>query len=174
MLWNAFILALREIRRNVLRSFLTILGIVIGVAAVIIMVTLGEGATLQVSQQIASLGSNLLTIRPGQSLGFGGSVAAPFKLEDVQALRQIHAVEAATPYSSTAITAIYGNANLLTSVAGIDNDFFKVRDWKIVSGRQFTDSELRAGKAVCILGETVRKQLFNQQQALSSQIRLQK
>ena len=79
MLWNALLLSLREIRRNLLRSFLTILGVVIGVAAVITMVTLGHGATAAVAEQISSLGSNLLMVRPGQRMGMGASAAPPFK-----------------------------------------------------------------------------------------------
>jgi len=84
MLWNTLLLALRSIRRNLLRSFLTILGIVIGVAAVITMVTLGKGATRSVSDQIASMGSNLLLLRPGQRYGEG---APNFKIADVEAIR---------------------------------------------------------------------------------------
>ena len=84
---NTLLLALRSIRRNLMRSFLTILGIVIGVAAVIIMVTIGNGATAQVTEQIASLGSNLLIISPGQRMGMGQrSAAAPFSVEDAQAI----------------------------------------------------------------------------------------
>ena len=82
MVWNAFLLALRELRRNVMRSFLTILGIVIGVAAVIIMVTLGSGATVQVSQQIASLGSNVVILVPGQMGPGRGSSVAQFNESD--------------------------------------------------------------------------------------------
>jgi putative ABC transport system permease protein len=87
MLWNTLLLALRSIRRNLLRSFLTILGIVIGVAAVITMVTLGNGATRSVSDQISSMGSNLLMVRPGQRFGPGAEAAPNFKLADVEAIR---------------------------------------------------------------------------------------
>ena len=113
MLANTLLLALREIRRNVLRSFLTILGIVIGVAAVIVMVTIGGGATAQVTEQIASLGSNLLMIRVGQHMGPGqDSVAPPFDLADVHALsHEIPAITAVAPSASQRVTAVYGNAN---------------------------------------------------------------
>nr|MBP7926695.1 ABC transporter permease [Desulfobulbus sp.] len=87
MLWNTLLLSLRAITRNVLRSFLTILGVVIGVAAVITMVTLGKGATRSVSDQISSMGSNLLMLRPGQRFGPGADVAPNFKLADVEAIR---------------------------------------------------------------------------------------
>lgn len=174
MLTNTLILALREIRRNVLRSVLTILGIVIGVAAVIVMVTIGGGATAQVSQQIASLGSNLLIIRVGQHMGPGQDGAAPpFKIADAQALaREIPALAAVAPSSSQRVTAVYGNANWATSVIGVDNQFFTVRNWSVESGRRFLETELRAGKAVCIIGATVAKELFGRQDPLGRKIRL--
>jgi putative ABC transport system permease protein len=175
MVWNALLLALREIRRNVLRSFLTILGIVIGVAAVIIMVTLGGGATAQVTEQISSLGTNLLMVRPGQRMGFGQMSTAPqFALADGVAIeREIDAVAAVAPASSSPITVVFGNQNWSTSVTGVDNRYFGVRNMTLASGREFTDSELRTGSAVCILGETVRRQLFGAQDPLGSKVRLQ-
>ncbi len=176
MLWNAFLLALREIRRNVLRSALTILGIVIGVAAVITMVTIGGGATVQVTQQIASLGTNLLIVRPGQHMGMGQRGAAPsFKLEDATAIaREIEAVAAVAPSSSQSATAVFGNANWSTSANGVDNRYFAVRNWHLADGREFNEGELRGGRAVCILGETVRQQLFGDHNPVGSKIRLGK
>lgn len=176
MLWNALLLAMREIRRNVMRSFLTILGIVIGVAAVITMVTIGGGATVQVTEQIASLGSNLLMITPGQRLGMGQrSAAAAFDLEDVEAIaRDINNISAVAPSSSQAVTVIAGNENWSTSGTGTNNQYFKVGNWTFKLGRPFTGSELRAGKAVCILGETVHKELFGRQNPLGQKIRLAK
>ncbi|HRH74395.1 MAG TPA: ABC transporter permease, partial [Zoogloea sp.] len=109
MIWNALLLALREIRRNLMRSFLTILGIVIGVSAVITMVTLGNGATRAVSDQISSLGSNLLIIRPGQHLGPGRDSAgsAAFKVADADALRnQVNGLAAVVPVSSKSVTLV--------------------------------------------------------------------
>ena len=176
MLWNALVLALREIHRNLLRSFLTILGIVIGVAAVIIMVTIGGGATVQVTEQIASLGSNLLMITPGQRMGPGQrSAAAPFKLEDAEAIaREVDSVQAVAPSSSKSVTAVFGNENWTTKITGSDNNFFQVGGWNLATGRQFTDSELRAGKAICLLGATVREALFGGQDPLGSRLRLEK
>jgi putative ABC transport system permease protein len=176
MWWNAFLLALREIKRNVMRSFLTILGIVIGVAAVITMVTIGSGATVQVTQQIASLGSNILQVRVGQRTGFGQSVTAPpFRLDDVEAIRrEVNAISGAAPYVSLPITAIFGNENWYTAVVGSDNEFFKVGNWQFQSGREFTDTEIRAGSAVCILGASLRNELFGAQDPLGSKIRLKK
>ncbi|WP_282755846.1 ABC transporter permease [Desulfuromonas thiophila] len=174
MLWNALILALREIRRNLLRSFLTMLGIVIGVAAVIVMVTLGSGATAQVTEQIASLGSNLLMARPGQRMGPGTSSSAPpFKLADALAIaREIPAIAAVAPSLGRASIAVFGNKNWSTQVQGSLNSFFQVRNHSLASGRLFSDSEQRFGKAVCVLGETVRRELFGSQNPVGSTIRL--
>lgn len=176
MLWNALLLAMREIRRNILRSFLTILGIVIGVAAVIILVTIGGGATVQVTEQIASLGSNLLIITPGQRLGMGQrSAAAAFNMDDIKAItREINNIAAVAPSSSQGVTAVAGNANWSTSITGSNNQFFKAGNWTVKTGRLFAESEIRAGKAVCILGETVRKELFGGQDPIGQRVRLEK
>ncbi len=176
MLWNSLLLALRTIRRNAMRSFLTILGIVIGVAAVIIMVTLGQGATLKVRQQISSLGSNLLIISPGKRIGHrrvGG--ASPFKIADARALRcEIPGLAAVAPVSSRALTAILGNENWSTLVVGSTNDYLKARNWRLKAGRPFTASELRSGTSVCIIGATVRNKLFGRQEPVGQSIRLNK
>ena len=178
MLWNALLLALREIRRNVMRSSLTILGIVIGVAAVITMVTLGGGATAQVASEISSLGSNLLQVRPGQGFrGPGGtrSTADMFEVDDAEAIaREIFGLTAVAPTASQGAQAIYGNENWSTTVTGSTNAYLQVRNWALEIGRRFTDSELRAGKAVCILGATVREELFGGQDPLGAMIRLGK
>jgi putative ABC transport system permease protein len=174
MLWNTVLLALREIRRNVLRSVLTILGIVIGVAAVIIMVTIGGGATVQVKQQIASMGSNLLMISPGKRLGPGQSTGnIPFKRSDAEAIAtDIGSLSAVAAISSQSCKAVFGNQNWSTQVTGSDNPYFTVTNRSIKSGRQFTESEARSGAAVCIIGETVVKKLFGSQDAIGEKIRL--
>lgn len=178
MIWNAFVLALQEIRRNVMRSFLTILGIVIGVAAVITMVTIGGGATAQVTNQIESLGSNLLHVRPGQrGRGPGGarSTADMFEVADAKAIaREISELDGVAPVATKGTQVIYGNKNWSTTVTGSTNAFLQVRDWSLKSGRQFTLGELQAGKTVCILGATVRTELFGDQEALGTTIRLEK
>jgi putative ABC transport system permease protein len=158
-----------------MRSFLTVLGVVIGVAAVITMVTLGNGATRMVSDQISSLGSNLLILRPGQHLGPGrDSAGAPnFKLADVEALQsQIPALKAIAPMVGSRVTLIAGNQNWQSQVSGTSNDYFIAGNWQIASGRQFGDDEESAGKAVCIIGETVRKQLFPQGSPLGDELRV--
>jgi putative ABC transport system permease protein len=174
MLWNTMLLALREIRRNVMRSVLTILGIVIGVAAVIIMVTIGGGATVQVREQIAGMGSNLLMVTPGKRLGPGQSSGnIPFKEADAGAIaRDVKSVKAVAPVSSQSVKAIFGNQNWSTQVSGSNNQYLQVTNRSIRSGRQFTDSEVRSGAAVCIIGDTVLKKLFGGQDAVGEKIRL--
>jgi len=176
MLWNAILLSLREIRRNILRSFLTTLGIVIGVGAVITMVTIGGGATAQVREQIASMGSNLLMVSPGKRLGPGQtSGSVPFKINDAEAIAgNISSVAVVAPVSSQSVKAIFGNQNWSTMVTGSDNQYFRVTNRSIGAGRPFSDSELRSGAAVCVIGETVRKKLFGGQEALGERVRLQK
>ena len=176
MFWNTLLLALRELRRNVMRSILTILGIVIGVAAVIIMVTIGSGATLQVGQQIASMGSNLLMVTPGKRLGPGQSTGnIPFKQSDAEAIaKEVNSIKAVAPVSSQSVKAIFSNQNWSTQVTGTDNSYITVTNRSIKSGRQFTESEARSGAAVCIVGETVVKKLFGGQDALGENIRLER
>ena len=178
MLWETILLALRAIRRNVMRSSLTILGIVIGVAAVITMVTLGKGATAKVTSDISKLGSNLLQVRPGQGFrGPGGtrSTAAMLEAADAEAIeREISGLAAVAPAASKGAQAICGNQNWSTSVTGTTSAFLKVRDWPLDSGSPFTDGDTRAGRAVCILGATVRDKLFGKQDPLGATIRLGK
>ncbi len=175
MWWNTLGLAVREIRRNLLRSFLTILGIVIGVAAVITMVTLGNGATQAVSDQISSLGSNLLMVRPGQRLGPGRDAAgAPvFKEADAQAIAaQIGGVSAVAPSLNTGVTVIFGARNWSTLVVGTTSAYFKTNNWRFAQGREFTEAEERAGSAVCVIGATVRRELFGNLAPLGEQLRV--
>ncbi len=175
MFWSSILLALRAIRRNLLRSFLTILGIVIGVSAVIIMVTLGNGATRMVADQIASLGSNLLMVRPGQRLGPGrDSAGAPrFKASDAEAiLAQIGGLNAVAPTTNTSVTVVYAANNWSTVVTGSTDAYFSAGNWRLAGGRVFTEAEQRAGKAVCLIGETVRKQLFGRRIPLGDELRI--
>jgi putative ABC transport system permease protein len=175
MWWNTFLLSLREIRRNLLRSFLTVLGIVIGVAAVITMVTLGNGATKAVSDQISSLGSNLLMIRPGQRLGVvsGSAGQEAFKEADAQALAtQVGGIRAVAPAQTVGVTAVYGARNWTTRVTGSTNAYFETNNWTIADGRRFTEAEERGGAAVCLIGATVRRELFGTQDPLGEQVRI--
>ena len=164
MLYSVFLLALRSVRRNLLRSFLTILGIVIGVSAVITMVTLGNGATQQIEAQITSLGTNLLMIGPGPRVGGGGGGGGgvpQFTEADAQAIRsQIGGVAAVAPQGRASVTVVANGRNWATSVTGSTNDWFDTGNWKLASGRRFEPDEQLTGAAVCIVGETVRRELF--------------
>ena len=177
MLLNTLFLALRSIRRNLLRSFLTILGIVIGVSAVITMVTLGNGATQAVQMQISSLGSNLLMLRPGQRQGPGGGGGGggvpSFKEADANAIMaQIGGVAAVAPEGRTGVTVVGNGRNWATSVTGSSNSWFDTGNWKLASGRIFSDDEMNAGGAVCIIGETVRREIYGGSGGLGEQLRI--
>jgi len=173
--WTTLLLALREIRRNLMRSFLTVLGIVIGVAAVVTMVTLGNGATQSVSDQISSLGSNLLMLRPGQRMGPGsGSLGAPsFKAEDAEAIRaQVSSLKAVAPTVNRTTVVVVGTKNWATSITGSNSDYFTAGNWTLAEGRLFNATEERAGKAVCIIGATVRKELLEAHSPVGDSIRI--
>ncbi len=176
MLWNTIHLAMSQMRRNLLRSFLTMLGIVIGVGAVVTMVTLGNGATRSVSDQIAAMGSNLLMLRPGQNRGPGrddGKSSPPFKLADVEAIReQIGSIKAVAPTSSASAVVVAGAKNWSTSVTGTSSDYFIVSNRRIAGGRTFTPAEEKAGKPVCVIGETVRTKLFGVENPVGSSMRV--
>ncbi|HOX47501.1 MAG TPA: ABC transporter permease [Myxococcota bacterium] len=173
MFWNTLLLSLRAIRRNLLRSFLTILGIVIGVAAVVTMVTLGNGATRSVSDQIAAMGTNQLMLVPGQRFGPGSEGAPSFKTADIEAIRaQITSAQGVAPVVNKTVTAVYQARNWSTVVMGTNNDYFQTGNWTLAAGRTFSETEERAGKAVCVIGETVRDKLFGRQSPVGSEIRI--
>ena len=175
MLLNALLLALRAIRRNAMRSFLTVLGIVIGVAAVVTMVTLGNGATRMVSDQISSLGSNLLMLRPGQQLGPGrdSAGAANFKLADVEAIRQqVPSLKAVAPVVSKRVTLVAAGQNWSSQINGTTNAYFVAGNWNLDDGRMFEEDEENVGKSVCVVGNTVRKQLFGTGSPLGAELRV--
>ncbi|HEY0958348.1 MAG TPA: ABC transporter permease [Novosphingobium sp.] len=175
MLGTILLLALRSIRRHMLRSFLTILGIVIGVGAVVAMTTLGKATTAAVQQQISSLGTNVLQVRPGQGFGRGGGGPRPpdFEPADVVAIRQqIAGVTAVAPQAQSTATAIYEGANWSTTINGTTSAYFDVQPWPLASGRSFTPSEEAAGKAVCIIGSTVKTNLFRDGRAVGLRFRI--
>jgi putative ABC transport system permease protein len=164
MLASVFMLALHSVVRNMLRSFLTILGIVIGVGAVITMVTLGNGATQAIKTQISGLGTNLLMLSPGQRApggGGGGGGVAQFTEADAAAIQsQIGGVASVAPQGRASVTVIANGRNWATSVTGSTNQWFDTGNWKLASGRLFADDEQLGGAAVCIIGETVRREIF--------------
>ncbi len=175
MFFETLKLALRAISRNMLRSFLTVLGVVIGVAAVIALVTIGNGTTAQVSAELSRLGTNMLFARPGQfGPGRPSSEARRFTIKDVDAIRdQVNGLRAAAPLNQTTATVIYGGQSHSTAVMGTNNDYFIAQDWDMAIGRTFDAAEER-GRPRCILGETVRSQLFGAADPTGQQIRVGK
>jgi putative ABC transport system permease protein len=163
MLYSVFMLALRSVQRNLLRSFLTMLGIVIGVSAVITMVTLGNGATASIANKISGLGTNLLMVSPGQRQGGGGGGGgvAQFTENDALAIAgEIGGVRAVAPQARTSATVIANGRNWVTTVVGSTNAWFDTGNWVMASGRIFSDEEQLGGSAVCIIGESVRREIF--------------
>ncbi len=161
MLFNALLIAIREIRRNLMRSFLTVIGIVIGVAAVITIVTLGRGTTETVRQQISRMGNNLLVVRPGQ--GWGSSGAPQFSMQDVEAIRdQVPGIASVAPFVSNNSPIIYQDRNRTYDVQGTTPNYFVIANWKVGTGRFFTDAEVTESAPVCVIGETIRKELFGE------------
>jgi putative ABC transport system permease protein len=175
MFFTTIILALREIGRHKLRSFLTVLGIVIGVAAVVTMVTLGKGATAAVAQQISSLGANILQIRPGQGFGRGGGgqQAPDFEMADVEAIQeQVAGVRAVAPQAQASGLAVRNAANWQTTINGTTSQFFTAQQWALTDGRIWTDAEEQAGKAVCVIGSTVAQNLFPREEPVGQRFRI--
>ncbi len=175
MIWETIRLAIQAIFRNALRSILTVLGVVIGVAAVIAMVTVGQGSSDQVTQDVAKLGTNVLMVMPGVGrMGPGNnSVSAALELKDVEALiDQLSSVRTAAPYNQSSLNAVYGTEDTRTSVGGTDTRYLDVVDWPIMLGRGFLPTEENSGRAVCIIGETVRQELFGNTDPIGEKIRL--
>ena len=164
MLANAFLLAFRQIWRNPMRSLLTVLGIVIGVAAVITMVTVGNGTTASVREQIESLGGNQLLLRPGQRMGPGGSAGAPaFKIADIKAIEnQIGGVISVSPLVNRTTIVVGEGKNWSTTVTGTTNEYFTADNRTLAEGRFFEEAEEKAGSAVCVIGQTIRRELFGE------------
>ncbi|MEJ2500865.1 MAG: ABC transporter permease [Campylobacterales bacterium] len=163
MFLNAFVQAVREIRRNLMRSLLTAIGIVIGIASVIAMVNIGQGASRSITESVGKLGSNTLFVMPGQERGHPGmsGTSIPFDMKDVRVLqRSIYTLEAVTPMASMSLNALYKERSYRTSVRGVENGYFDVQNWELAEGERFSESALRGGQSVCILGQTVVKELF--------------
>jgi putative ABC transport system permease protein len=171
---QTLMMALREIRRNALRSFLTMLGVVIGVGAVITMVTLGNGATAKVKSDVSALGENMLMLMPGADRRGGYHSSAPsFEESDVFAVqREIHGLDSVSGTNGSSAMAIYGAENWSTTITGADNSYLAIRGYSLESGRDFSDTEVSSGTPVCILGQTVKKSLFLEESAIGKQIRV--
>jgi len=176
MLFNALLIAIKEIKRNILRSILTILGIVIGVASVIAMVMIGDGTTAKVTSNIEKLGSNILNIRVGEERRGAvreDNTAKPFKLDDIQAIKNdIDNLKGVSAENSSMVNIVYGNKSSSSLVAGTTNDYFTIKDWDLEDGRIFEESEIHSGKSVCIVGQTVVNNLYKDENPIGTNLRL--
>jgi putative ABC transport system permease protein len=175
--WTIFKIAWRALGRNKLRSSLTLLGIVIGVSAVIAMVSIGQGAQRLVEEQIQSVGTNLLFVTPGsQNTGgaqFGAGTANTLTAQDVEAIeRECPAVIAATPMVGTRGQIIFGNQNWSPSIQGTNEKAPVVRNWQVAEGEFFTEADVRSASRVIVLGKTVADNLFAGMDAVGQMIRV--
>jgi putative ABC transport system permease protein len=170
-------IAFRALRVNKMRSALTMLGIIIGVGAVIAMIAVGSGASARIQQQIASIGSNLLIILPGSTTSGGvrmGMGTQPtLSMGDADAIvRECPAVEAVAPTYGSVAQVVSGHQNWSTGVNGTTPGFFVVRDWNVVSGRLITQQDVRSATKVALLGQTVVDNLFGDQNPVGQMIRI--
>ena len=170
-------IAVRALARNKMRSSLTMLGIIIGVGAVIAMVGVGQGAQQQVQQQIAAMGSNILFVgsgtvtRGGTHMGWGATKTLVYA-DMLAILRECPAVKAAAPGSNTSSQVVFGNDNWATRVNGTEPQFFDIRDWPFQEGTAFTQEDVEMAENVAVIGETVRKNLFGATDPLGQTIRI--
>lgn len=170
-------IAIRAIQANKMRSILTSLGIIIGVAAVIVMLSIGNGAQISIQNEIKSMGSNLIMIRSGSSTSGGarmGHGSQPtLKNGDADAIQEkIPSIRLAVPVFNDSGQLVYGNANWATNIVGTDNRYFEIKEWGLAYGRLFSDTDLSNANKVTILGQTVAKELFGDIDPLGKTIRI--
>ena len=175
--WASARIAVRALRVNKLRSALTMLGIVIGVGAVITMVAVGSGAQARVAEQIQSLGSNMIIVLSGSVLSGGARMGSGSQLtiteDDAWAIqRDIPAVVAAAPTSRGSAQVVYGNLNWATGLQGVTLEYFTTREWDVVDGRLFSLEEIEGASKVALLGQTVASSLFGEGDPLGQVIRI--
>jgi putative ABC transport system permease protein len=169
--------ALQALGRNKMRSILTMLGIIIGVGAVIAMVSIGQGAQATISEQIASAGSNMLFVTPGSwnqgGFRMGAGTTSHLTVEDSQAIeRECPAVRYTSPVVRTSTSVVYGNQNWFTNVQGVNTHFPEIRLWEVETGAFFTEQDLASAQRVCLLGQTVVENLFSGQDPVGQEIRM--
>ena len=172
-----FDIALRAIRANKMRSILTSLGIIIGVAAVIVMLAIGNGAQKSIQNEMKSMGANIMIIRSGVATsggvrgGFGSQPT--MKLGDGDAVQEkISKIKLAAPVLSEAAQIVYGNANWSTNITGTDNRYFDIKEWALEYGRLFVDTDIKNASKVAVLGQTVAHELFGDVDPLNRTIRI--
>lgn len=176
MIWNAFVIAFRQIRRNFLRSILTMLGIIIGVASVVSMVNFGKATTLNITKNISALGSNLLIVFPSRALDTRGvSVGKKqFSQKEVDFLRSRLQGQVAflSPLSSTNALVQYGSKNVTTQINGVGKEYLQATNTQILEGRDFKEEEFQYINRVCLIGESVRKEVYKEQNPLGSNLKI--
>src|ERR1044072_8964253 len=167
-LFNLIRIALKALQRNKLRAFLTMLGIIIGVAAVIAMVAIGQGSKQSIQDQLSSMGSNMITVRPNSNATVGGGARLDgtslqtLKLEDVNAIaQQAQYISAVSPQVSGRGQAISGALNWPTTIQGVSPNYLDIRDWPLKDGIAFTENDVKAASKVCLVGQTVVENLFS-------------
>lgn len=166
-LGNLIKVAINALKRNKMRSFLTMLGIIIGVASVITMLAIGQGSRKSIQDQIASMGSNMLFVMPGNMMSGGvqqgSSGSMHLTVADVNAIRtECDAIIAVSPEVRSSGQAVYGNSNWPTTIYGGGEEYLEIKSWKVVSGRNINDSEAKGSAKVCLVGRTVADQLFGE------------
>jgi putative ABC transport system permease protein len=178
-LYSAAKVSYRSLRANKLRSALTMLGMIIGVAAVIAMVAIGAGANERISSQIASVGSNLILVLPGSTTsgglrsGFGGTPT--LTMADARAIgKELPAVRFSAPSIRSTSPVVYGNQNWSTIIQGLTPEFFEIREWGLSAGRYFTTAEVEAAAKVAVLGQTVADNLFGDEIPIGKSVRIKR
>jgi len=173
---ESFLMAWASLVANKLRSLLTMLGIIIGVAAVIALVSIGNGVKQDIENSISSLGSNLLVVLPGAPRTPGARSSQGFmkslKISDYEAIAKLEGVKAASPMTNGSYVVIYQNKNWTTSVAGVNSNFQDVNNWTMTSGRFFSDKNVQNRERVAVVGQTVVKNLFADEDPVGKEIRV--
>jgi putative ABC transport system permease protein len=163
---NTVKIAVNALKRNKFRAFLTMLGIIIGVASVIAMLAIGQGSKKSIQDQMSSMGTNLIMAMPGSERRGGVQMSREnmqsMKLTDVEAIRKdCPAISAVSPQVSSSGQAVYGNNNWPTSIYGVNNEYMDIRKYKIATGRNFSDREIKTYAKVCLIGQTIVENLFS-------------
>jgi putative ABC transport system permease protein len=175
--WGTIRLALRTLARNKMRSILTMLGIVIGVGAVIAMVSVGQGAAQQTQEQIQSFGTNTVFVASGSvnrgGMRLGAAQTKTLTIEDLQAiLRQIPLIRSGAPGVGASAQVVYGNLNWATRILGTTPEYFEIRNWPVQAGTLFSDEDVDTAQDVCVLGQTVAANLFEAENPVGKTIRI--
>ena len=173
---NSVKIALSALRRNKFRAFLTMLGIIIGVASVIVMLAIGQGSKKSIQDQMSGMGTNLIFAMPGAEqkggVRMGNSDAKNLKLTDIDAIeKNCPAISAVSPEVRSSGQAVVGNQNWPTSIYGVNNSYFSIRKYTIGSGRSFTDNEIQSYAKVCLVGKTIVENLFGKTEPIGQTIR---